>query len=225
MTLQKIETFEHDIADEVLKKEESATRVAATDALVQDVQKEAAQMAQTQKASPLFLSIIIAIVVIVILGAGGYFAYAFFAKKDSAPAVPAKTAQPATPQAQNAPATSVSFFDKTFPELKDGMSRYVRKAEKNPYGFTLYITDYTSTFAFVVKNEGLFAESLANALDIPADFRSGAYVFTDATVANNNMRVGKSGESSVVYSFIGSNAIVISTSTDGVVQASGAIIR
>ncbi|MDQ5962347.1 MAG: hypothetical protein QG653_154 [Patescibacteria group bacterium] len=229
MTLQKIETFEHDIADEVLKKEAGVAKVAASDALVQDVQREASQQVARAPSSPFLMSLVIALVIIVVLGVGGYYAYAYFTGNPSSPKTSTSGTQPIPVTPNNstkgtAPVTA-SFFEKTFPELKDGMGRFVKKAERNPYGYTISITEYSPVFSFIVKNEGVFAESVSNALDIPADYRSGSYVFTDTTIANNNMRVGTSGSSTVVYSFIGTNTILLSTSTDGITQASGAIIR
>jgi hypothetical protein len=223
MTLPKIETFEHDIADEVLKKEASVVKIAAQDALVQDVQKEALRQ-KVGPSSPFLVSIIIALIVVAVLVVGGYFAYTkLIAKDEPAPqAVEKKTASSAQANTQATPST---FFERTFPELKEGLGGYVRKAEKTPYGFLITISEYTGPFSFVFKNEDMFADSISNALELAPENRDGPYVFTDVTLSNNNMRVGVSGSNTVVYAFVGKNSLLISTSTDGILKGAGAIIR
>lgn len=225
MTLPKIETFEHDIADEVLKKETSVAKIAAQDALVQEVQKEAAKQ-RVGPSSPFLVSIIVVLVVVAILVVGGYFAYTtLIAKDEGAPQAIEKRS--ASQEQASAPSTAAAatFFERTFPELKEGLGGYVRKAEKTPYGFLITITDYSGPFSFVFKNEDLFADSISNALELAPENRNGPYAFTDITLSNNNMRVGTSGSNTVVYAFVGKSALIISTSTDGVLKGAGAIIR
>lgn len=49
--------------------------------------------------------------------------------------------------------------------------------------------------------------------------------FTDVTISNQNMRVWSSGETTVVYAFVGTNTVLISRSTDGILALRGAILR
>ncbi len=213
MTLSKVETFEHDIAGEILKKEETVTKVDAKDALVAEVASQTAVPPKTT--SPLFFTILVIVLVLVGASVAGYFGYNYYTKNKEQQALAAS-------QVRTAPEKNTAkFFEITFPELS-GLSRFVTKAERNPYGFTISINDYTPMFSFIIKNEDLFAESIAKALNV-TDGRDGPYIFSGETIANHNMRTGVSGSSSVAYAFIGNTLLVISTSTDGILSASGII--
>jgi hypothetical protein len=213
MTLSKVETFEHDIAGEILKKEEKVTRLDPKDELVAEVTAQTAVPVKTS--SPLTITAMVVVLILVAVSVAGYFGYTYYTKQKEQQALAAS--QVRTPPEKN----TAKFFEITFPELS-GLSRFVTKAERNPYGFSITINEYTPVFSFIIKNEGLFAESMAKALNV-TEGRDGPYIFSGQTIANYNMRVGVSGSSSVAYTFVGNNLLVISTSTDGLSAASGII--
>lgn len=51
------------------------------------------------------------------------------------------------------------------------------------------------------------------------------FTFTDLTINNQNMRVGKSGENVMYYAFIENKAVVFSKTTEGILSLKNAILR
>jgi hypothetical protein len=213
MTLSKVETFEHDIAGEILKKEETVAKVDPKEALMAEVAEQTAVHPKTS--SPLIFTALIVVLFLALASVAGYFGYNYYITNKEQKALAAS--QVRTPPEKN----TAKFFEITFPELS-GLARFVTKAERNPYGFSITINEYTPVFSFIIKNEDLFAESIAKALNV-TEGRAGPYIFSGQTIANYNMRIGVSGSSSVAYTFVGNNLLVISTSTDGLSAASGII--
>ena len=219
MAIQKVETFEHDIASEILKKEASVAKVAATDALVADVTAETSK--KTSSTSPLTITILIAIVVVLTIGVIGYFAYNHFVahKSASAPITSTSSARSTSDEIK------AKAFGIDFPELEPDIGTYVERVDKTAFGFSIPITNYEAVFSYVIKNEDLFAGSVAKALGVDS-LASGPYLFSDVTISNENIRVGVSGSSTVAYAFVNGGqgtVLVVATSTDGI-TASSAIL-
>lgn len=210
MALDKIETFEHDIASEILKKEASISKVAAADDLVAEVKNEVSPPPKTGLPSSLMLAIIVVVVILLVAG-GGYFGYAYYLEN-----------KPATLNTQTTkkPQNQANSFASIFPELSADLGRYVGSMEKNPYGYVITFTDYTSVFSYTIKHEDILARSIARALPT-GNLIGDSYSFMDVTVSNVNMRIGESGSSTVAYAFVGTNKLIISTSTQGLSSIAG----
>lgn len=211
MGLDKIETFEHDIASEILKKEASISKVAAADDLVTEVKNEITPPPKDGMSSSAMLVVII-LVVIILAGGGGYFGYHYYLEHKPAPATAQTTKKP-----NGGSATS---FASVFPELNTDIGGYVSAMEKNPYGYVVTFTDYTTVFSYTVKHENVLAQSIARALPT-GNLIGDSFSFTDVTVSNVNMRIGESGSSTVGYAFVGTNKLIISTSTQGLSSIAG----
>lgn len=217
MTLTNVETFEHDIATEIIKKESTISRVTSPEnVLVADVTDEVNPKPKERSSSALLIEIVI--VVLLLVGVGGYFGYTYFMKPKAEPT------PVATGQTKTTPAPVKNSFAKTFPDLDTSIGRFVTRMDKNPYGFALVLTEYTPVFSYTIKSEEELARAIARAL--PTGVGGGEqYTFTDVTISNQNMRVGISGSSTVAYAFIGTNTLIISTSTEGLSSIASGIIK
>ena len=214
MTLPNVETFEHDIATEIIKKESTISKINSAENLVADVTKEVAPTKATTSSSAILIEIVI--VVVLLIGVGGYFGYTYFIKE---PVQPIQLEQK-----QTTPALAKNSFAAIFPDLNDSLGRFVTRLDKNPYGFAITVSEYKPVFSYTVKNEQSFASSIARVL--PTGISGGEiYTFTDITIANQNMRIGTSGSSTVAYAFVGTNKLIISTSTEGLSAIASGIIK
>jgi hypothetical protein len=79
----------------------------------------------------------------------------------------------------------------------------------------------------MLKNEDLYADELAFAIGSPREVSTSSlpFIFTDVTRNNQNMRVGTSGSSTIIYAFVNTNTLVISSSTEGILALRGGILR
>lgn len=90
----------------------------------------------------------------------------------------------------------------------------------------MQLLSYTNVFAYMIKNESAFADELAIAIGSPreAGTTTVPYTFSDVTILNQNMRVGTSGESSVVYAFVNAKTLLVSSSTQGILTLRSGIL-
>ncbi len=95
--------------------------------------------------------------------------------------------------------------------------------QRSEYGYTLQVLGYTNTYAYMIKNESLYADELALAVGSPRDTGTSSvpFTFTDVTLNNQNMRVGISGSSTLVYGFVNTTTLVVSSSTEGILALRG----
>ena len=109
-----------------------------------------------------------------------------------------------TPQTTPAVATSTPVLKATTtPIIATGTPKVIKTSTTTP-------TNSTSTVATTA---------------IIPDAPSTDYVFTDVTISNQNMRVGTSVYGTVVYAFIGTQTLVISPSTDGILSLRAKVLQ
>jgi hypothetical protein len=209
MSIPNVDTFEHDISEEIKNKEASISDIAAASGDVGNTQK-------TREGSNLFFILggVFIFAVLCILGALLYFT----AKKSS---VPPPTAT------STLPVTSVSLLFNLSPTLSEEISTGVSEVQRTPYGYTILLSSYTSVFAYIVKNENAYADEVALSLGVPRDTGTSSlpFYFTDVTINNQNMRVGTSGSSTIVYAFVNAKALVVATSTQGALSLASDILK
>lgn len=207
MSIPNVDTFEHDIADEIKNREASISDIASASGDVGSGQK-------TREGSNLFFILggVFIFAVICVLAGLLYFT-------TRSPAI----IRPLAP----IPVTSTSLLFSLSPALSDGISDSVRDVKKTPYGYTIMLSSYTSAFAYMIKNENSYADEMALSLGVPRDTSTttSPFSFTDVTINNQNMRVGTSGSSTIVYAFVNAKALLVSTSTQGILLQESDILQ
>jgi hypothetical protein len=209
MSLQNVDTFEHDIADEIKNKEASIADIVSASGDVSNTPT------QQQKSSLIFIlgGFFIALVIAVL---GGFIWYTLRAK----------------PTVSQAPTNSLPVIPKASltglsPTLADAIGDNVSSLKKGDYGYTLSLASYTPVFAYMLKNENDYVPELAFAFGFPKDTATTTtpFVFTDVTLNNQNMRVGVSGSSTIAYAFVNGTTLLLATSTDGILALRSDILR
>jgi hypothetical protein len=201
----KIETFEHDISEEIKRKEANITTIAATGG-------ELTNTAPEEKKSATFL--IAGIGILILLIGLGYGYYVF--QKDAY-----------IPPTQVVEQPTTTTFRGAFPGLEDAIGRFVIQTEKKEPGYVITISDYSPVLAYIIRNEALFGENIAESFGMkilkpnPGDM----FVFSDFTKSNQNMRVGALGSTTVVYGFVGTNILLISPTAEGLLVLRSGILK
>lgn len=209
MAIPTVDTFEHDIAEEIRTKEASITDIASAGGNVGNTP-------QAQTSNLLFILGGFFILAVIGIFIGFFF---FYNKKtpDIAPLTATSTQPVVTSPLVNLSAT-----------LQDAIGGNVGTVSKNEYGYSIMLTDYSPVFSYMIRNENAYADDLALAVGSPRDTTgttSVSFTFADVTISNQNMRVGTSGSSTVVYAFVNAEALIISSSTQGILALRGAILK
>lgn len=214
MTAPNIDTFEHDIANEIVHKEANIGDIASASG---DIGNNPA----SKERSTLFIvgiSILFLCGLLAVLLTG----YLYYTKSTAPTPLPEGAITGLEPQRGSGLALiNVSRA------LDEGIGRFVSYVEQSKYGYTLTISSYSPVFAYMNTQEALYAEQLAATVGSPRDKSTTTpeYVFTDATIDNQNMRVGTSGASQVVYAFVNTETLVIASTTEAIVSLRNAILR
>lgn len=209
MAVPNIDTFEHDIAEEIKTKEASFTDIASAGG---DIGNTAPPQSRT---SNLLFMLGIFFIVLVLAG-GGALLYFTSASKQKAE-VAEEANKPAAP----------NLFSLS-PALQDGIGQHVGELSKSEYGYTIKLVNFNPVYAYMLRNEKEFADDLAQAVGSPRDTTSTTslpFSFTDITLSNQNMRIGTSGSSTVIYAFVNSQLLVISSTTEGILTLRNAILQ
>lgn len=251
MSAPKIETFEKNIADEIRQRETSVSDFAT----VIDDGKKADEQVEVKNDKHLSVLLIVVSILIfcAIAGilAGGYL----YATGKFDPFQPSASEVEAL-QEQEKQKTAASLTTLS-PTLDSAIGRFVTKTEKTNKGVVLYLSSYPPVFAYMLKNESLYADELAKAVSIARDTKgvkketvitqtstttdgtatttivatssevyfAPPFVFTDITLSNQNMRRAVSASSTIVYAFLGTQAVVIASSTEGVLSLRGTVLN
>jgi hypothetical protein len=77
----------------------------------------------------------------------------------------------------------------------------------------------------MLRNENLYADEIAKSLGKPRDPNTEPFVFTDVTSNNQNMRVGTSASSTIVYAFAKPEILLISSTVEGLLALRSVILR
>ncbi|MFA5132282.1 MAG: hypothetical protein WC444_03070 [Candidatus Paceibacterota bacterium] len=212
MTTPNIDTFEHDIANEIIHKEASMGDIASAAGEIGNTSAEKS-WPLIIGASVLFLCGLIAVLL------GGYLYYT----KNHAPAPLSLTPSDGLQANQNQGIPLVTLSQ----TLDDGIGRFITYVTPSPYGYSMTVTTYSPVFAFMITKEADYADELAKAVGSPRDTSTSTppFTFTDVTINNQNMRVGTSASSTVVYAFANTQLLLIASSTDGILTLRSAILH
>lgn len=214
MSLETIDTFEHDIAEEIKNKEATIGDIASAGGTVENKAVEARRSS--------FVTVILILCILVVTGGILYFGYAYYNNKVNP--IP-NTSPIVIPEKSD-----TSLLQTLSPLFPEALGRFVKNVEKNDLGYTIMISSsnaYSSVFAYMIKNEILFSDSIARAVGSVRDMSTTTppFTFSDFTTNNQNMRVGTSASSTVVYAFINTQALIIASSTDAILKLRSAILR
>lgn len=208
MAIPNIDTFEQNVAEEIKKKEASFTDIASAGGTVENAPPQ-------QKRGSLLVPVLLVVLLLVsIAGAGGYY-YVFFMKN----------AQP-LPAQEELLDTTVHLRDISA-TLEQSVGTSVEVVEKAEEGYVVTLREYTPVFAYMIRNESSFAEEIAVAVGSARDASTSTppFSFQDVTMSNQNMRVGTSASSTVVYAFVSTNHLLLSSTTEGILSLRGGILK
>lgn len=182
MDKQIIETFEHDIADEVRSKEASISDIVTA---VGDITTNSEKAPETNS-SRYLIGIVIVLVVCGLFGAG----YMIYSYAQGGPVTQNSNTDQETTTKK--PSSGVSL-DSLSPTISQAIGSHITKVEKTKYGYILSIDSYSPVFAYMLKNENLFVNELAEAVkSIPtgkSDASSNVGVKKDAPVVSTSTTV------------------------------------
>ncbi|MEI6811002.1 MAG: hypothetical protein WCK60_03085 [Candidatus Nomurabacteria bacterium] len=225
MAIPNIDTFEQDIRDEIKHKEATVGDIASASGSVSNSSSKNNYSSPNQKSSRSFY-ISASIIFVLVLGGFSYLYYLYTNQQPTA-----KEAVPSIINNQTNIENTTEMISKKLsnfsPTLSVGISRFTSKVENTPYGITLSINNYGSTFAFMIKNETEIAkEVLAVELkNYENSTTTPDLTFTDVTKSNQNMREVTVGSSTLVYAFINDQYLAFASSTENILKMRGTIIK
>jgi hypothetical protein len=216
MAVPHIDTFEHDIANEIKNKEASITDIASAG-------NDIGNLAEPQGPTPTFLFAIAALsVVLVIAAVAGLYVFVI-ASSDGAGSRQSDTRSSGS---QTGDDGQPDLLASVSPTLHTALRGAFGTSVRNDYGYAFAILDYSQVFAYMIRNEQEYADELATAVGAGRDRSTSSppFQFTDVTLRNQNMRVGTDGQHTVVYAFVLTNALVVSSSTEGILALRSGIL-
>lgn len=211
MTVPNIDTFEQNISEEIKKKEATFTDIASASGNV-------GNDTEPSTSGSSLIPILLLVLFLVLAGAGGGYYYLFVINK------PPATPPMLTEQEETTDATHLEEISLT---LATALGSSVESAQRSEYGFTIKLREYTPVYAYMLRNEAAYAEEIAASVGSPRDVSTTtpSFTFGDITLNNQNMRIGTSASSTVIYAFVNSSHLVISSSTEGILSLRSAIIK
>lgn len=254
MANPKVDTFEHDIADEIRHKEASITDIASA---VGDIGNNETV---TPKSNTPLIGIVVVLIICIALGAG-YVGYTYYTNT----LTPTNKQTAVVKEQKNT--ASASQLQSLSPILSQAIGTFITNIKKSKDGYSMEITSYSPVFAYMIKNESSFADEIGTALgntrviqkvtqpvstttvittvsatgtqststqnlasttEVAAQITqelSEEYIFSDLTMSNQNMRIAKSLKGTIVYAFIGSKQLVISTSPEGILALRSSLLQ
>ncbi len=210
MSIPNVDTFEHDIAEEIRTKEATLTDIASAGG---DVGNIPSSSAQTSNA----LFLIGALFIVAVLGIG--VALFFFHTSGNGNQTPAATTT-ILPDSKN-------ILLAASPTIHDAIGEGIGRITKSEYGYTMEILSYGAVFSYMLKNENAYADELAFAVGSPRDTGTSSFpfAFADVTLNNQNMRIGTSGSSTVVYAFVNARTLLVSSTTESLLALRSSILN
>ncbi len=211
MTVANIDTFEHDISEEIKHKDASITAIASASG-------DIGNLPSPVSGSPIPL-ILLSVFLIIIAGVAGYLGYAYYENKVNPRARTTPVVIPTTNDLSLLPIISAQF--------PNAIGYVVTSVTQSQYGYTIMFSSYPTVFAYMIKNESMFADDIAKAVGNARDTSTttSPFIFTDVTITNQNMRLGASGSSTVVYAFINDKVLVIASTTENILSLRNAILH
>ena len=144
----KVDTFEHNIAEEIKRKEEVLAQASLTSPSAQDD-------IILPKKPPILL---IALVTCFVLALAGMIGLGYFYFTTLPPKQPAVLPTSTIDDTPKVPAGLPSLS----PTLETGIGRFVTKVEKRDLGYVLTINNYSAVFAYMTRNENAYIDELAS---------------------------------------------------------------
>lgn len=208
MTVPRVDTFEHDIADEIKRKEAGFTDIASAGGDVKNTPEAKHSMTPLVLLGMLFVVLIIAAI--------GSLVYYY---RQTPNVMPVENTQTTTPGVSSRSTETLKKISQT---LYDTVGASLGNITSSSYGYTIAISNFSPVYSYMLKNEQSFAYDLAlavNTMDIAST--TPLFSFSDTTISNQNMRIGEAGSSTVVYAFVHSDTLLISSSTEGILAMRG----
>lgn len=145
--MPKVETFEHNIAEEIKMKEASLTEISAASNNVGN------DPIELPKKTPVFFIALVTFFILCLLGFGmlGYFYFTSLTPSQTQVSTPTSTI----------PKVS-SDITTLSPTLSNQIGRFVTRVDKKEQGYILTINSYSSVFAYMTRNESSYIEELAS---------------------------------------------------------------
>lgn len=220
MTVPNIDTFEHDIREEIKNREASVGDIASASGVIKNNPEDS----KTSKEKILIITF--SLMGVIIFTGFSYLAYVYMVSK---PTTKQESAQIINNQIANQNTEKIisDKLNKISPTLSSGISHFTTRVEQNPYGIIIELNDYSPVFAFMIKNENQIAKDIlsedisknTNATNTPN------IKFSDETKSNQNMRVLTVGSSTLVYAFLNEKYLAVANSVENILQLRGAIIK
>lgn len=146
----KVDTFEHDIADEIRRKETTLEEVKAAALKTSEL---VSVITPQRKIQPLTI-VLITLLSASLLGIGGVVYYYFH---DS---LLPPSAQSVEIPKKDIPKTMADVA-KMSPTLGNEIGRFITSVEKKDKGYILSINNYSAVFAYMTRNENAYIDELA----------------------------------------------------------------
>lgn len=203
MNPQKIETFEYDIVDELKNKKSDWVDIAKLDET-----KEVVVVKKTDTGK----IILITLSVILFIALAIFLMLSLTKPKQVAPLT----------QENVAPSNTQATLQNILPVTNNNVGRFVSSVSLINNGYAIKLSDFSPVYAYVLQNESSFGKELQNIFNIEQS--TSTEPFKDITLANQDMRVLTTENGTVVYAFIGNQALVLSTSTEGILTIRSVIL-
>ena len=145
----KVDTFEHNIVEEIKRKDASLTQISAASNDVGNIPTD------TVKKNPIIIMIAGSIFIVCLIG-GAALAYYYYTDSLLPPsAAPVKVSPTDVPK-------KTALLATISPTLDVEIGRVVTKVEKKNEGYILTINDYSAVFGYMTRNESEYIEELAS---------------------------------------------------------------
>lgn len=146
--ISKVETFEHNIAEEIKMKEASLTEISAASNNVGN------DPVELPKKPPVFFIALVTFFILCLLGFGllGYFYVTGLSPNQEEQPLPVVVTTP----------KAVTDLATLSPTLSGQIGRFVTTIDKKEQGYILTINSYSPVFAYMTRNENAYIEELAS---------------------------------------------------------------
>ncbi len=149
-----VDTFEHDIADEIRHKEASIEDIASATGDIGNKPTEDS----TTKSNSALISIVAILILCGIIGAS-YLAYLYYVEGPATEAEKQKII--ATEKKKNNPGVALEIIS---PVLAQQLGTFLTNVQKTSAGYSIEINSFSPVFAYMIKNEQSFGDDLSLAV-------------------------------------------------------------
>jgi hypothetical protein len=148
MTILKVDTFQHDIVDEIKRKDDVYSKIPTTPT------PETSQEKLKRPLLPIITVVLFIVTLIAIIGFSiYYFRNLYIASTSQLPKV--------TPEDVPKKTASLSSLSQT---LEDNIGQYVQVVEKKQDGYIITLSPNSPAFSYMIKNEDRYIEELAKVI-------------------------------------------------------------